>query len=226
MGGGRIGAAIACFDRQREVLRARAIEDADLYPEPELVELLLRVGAPDRAAALAAEYRQRATAKGQPWALGRAARGTALAASAEDYERHFVEALELHARTPDRFEAARTELAFGARLRRERQRVRARTHLRRALESFETLGSAPWAEMARAELAATGETARRRDVTTQTQLTPQELQIALLLGSGHTTRDAASRLFVSPKTIEYHLRSIYRKLEINSRDELAKAMAE
>ena len=79
--------------------------------------------------------------------------------------------------------------------------------------------------MARAELAATGETARRRDVTTVSDLTPQELQIALRLAAGSTTREAAAALFLSPKTIEYHLRNIYRKLEVGSRSELTSAMA-
>jgi DNA-binding CsgD family transcriptional regulator len=113
---------------------------------------------------------------------------------------------------------------YGERLRRNRQRVRAREQLRAALETFERLDAAPWAERARAELAATGETARRRDPATIDQLTPQELQIGMLLASGRTTRQAAAALFLSPKTIEYHLRNIYRKLGIGSREELARAL--
>src|SRR5262249_23555689 len=103
-------------------------------------------------------------------------------------------------------------------------RVRAREELRAALELFERLGAAPWAELARGELAATGETARRRDASTLDALTPQELQIALLIGDGKTTRETAAALFLSPKTIEYHLRHIYRKLDIASRRELAAAL--
>jgi DNA-binding CsgD family transcriptional regulator len=106
-----------------------------------------------------------------------------------------------------------------------RYRTRAREHLRAAFTDFDRLGAAPWAEMARAELAATGESARRRDPSTRDQLTPQELQIALLLAAGRTTREAASTLFLSPKTVEYHLRSVYRKLGVNSRDQLAASMA-
>jgi DNA-binding CsgD family transcriptional regulator len=90
---------------------------------------------------------------------------------------------------------------------------------------FDRLGALPWAERARAELAATGETLRRRDPTTIDELTPQELQIALLLASGKTTREAAAALFLSPKTIEYHLRRVYLKLGIHSRTELAEALA-
>jgi DNA-binding CsgD family transcriptional regulator len=90
--------------------------------------------------------------------------------------------------------------------------------------AFDRLGPSPWGEAAGAELAATGETARRRDPSTLGQLTPQELQIAILLSGGRTTREAAAALFLSPKTIEYHLRSVYRKLGINSRDALARAV--
>ncbi len=92
------------------------------------------------------------------------------------------------------------------------------------MDVFDHLGAEPWSEMARAELAATGETARRRDATTLNDLTPQELQIALSLAGGRTTRETATALFLSPKTIEYHLRNIYRKLSIGSRSELRAAM--
>ena len=85
--------------------------------------------------------------------------------------------------------------------------------------------AAPWAELARTELAATGETARRRDPSTLDELTPQELKVSLLLAEGRTTREAAAALFLSPKTIEYHLRNAYRKLGIRSREELPEALA-
>jgi DNA-binding CsgD family transcriptional regulator len=86
------------------------------------------------------------------------------------------------------------------------------------------LGARPWADRARSELAATGETRRRRDPSTIDELTPQELQIALLLTAGRTTRETAAALFLSPKTVEYHLRHVYEKLAIHSRDELAQAL--
>ena len=103
--------------------------------------------------------------------------------------------------------------------------MRAREQLRAALESFEHLDARSWADRARAELAATGETLRRRDPSTIDELTPQELQIALLLAGGKTTREAAAALFLSPKTVEYHLRHVYQKLDIHSREELAQALA-
>jgi DNA-binding CsgD family transcriptional regulator len=103
--------------------------------------------------------------------------------------------------------------------------VLAREQLEAALDVFERLGAAPWVNTVRSELLATGATLRRRDPTTVDELTAQELQIALLLAGGRTTRETAAALFLSPKTIEYHLRHVYRKLSIHSRDELALAMA-
>jgi DNA-binding CsgD family transcriptional regulator len=142
--------------------------------------------------------------------------------AAEDgFAAAFERALSLHRQTPDAFEAARTRLAFGQRLRRSRNRLLAREHLRTAVDDFDRIGARPWAERARAELAATGETSRRRDAASIDDLTSQELQVALLLTSGKTTRETAAALFLSPKTVEYHLRHVYQRLGIHSREELA-----
>ena len=222
---GRPEAALAHFEEQRAVLRSRGILDADLSPVPELVEIYLRLGRSQEAAEGAGEFERDASTKAQPWALARAARCRGLLAAEGESDRHFETALALHGQTPDAFEAGRTHLTYGARLRRERQRLRARKQLRAAVDVFDRLGADPWSEMARAELAATGETARRRDVTTLNDLTPQELQIALSLAGGRTNRETAAALFLSPKTIEYHLRNVYRKLSIGSRSELKAAMA-
>jgi DNA-binding NarL/FixJ family response regulator len=132
--------------------------------------------------------------------------------------------MQYHSQTTDSFERARTELLFGERLRRARRRVEARRQLRSALRTFERLGAAPWANRAMTELTATGETARPRDDSQRLTLTPQELQVALAIAEGRTTREAAAKLYLSPKTIEYHLRSIYDKLEIRSREELVIAI--
>ncbi|HEX5852311.1 MAG TPA: AAA family ATPase [Solirubrobacteraceae bacterium] len=225
LGLGWPAAAIEHHQAQADALRARGIADVDLSPAPELVEELLRLGRDDDAANVAVDFVAQATAKGQPWALARAARCRGLLADAGELESCFEEALRLHERTPDAFEAARTHLAYGARLRRARKRVRAREQLRTAVAIFERLGARPWVEQADAELAATGETARRRDVSTLDELTPQELRIARLLADGKTTREAAAAIFVSPKTVEYHLRHVYAKLGIHSREELAVAMS-
>ena len=137
-----------------------------------------------------------------------------------DAERHFVQAIEL-ADVLSPFDRARTELLYGEWLRRQRRRVDARRHLRAALEQFQQLAVAPWEARARSELRASGETARKRDPSTSDQLTPQELQIARLVADGKTNPEVAAELFLSPRTIDYHLRKVFAKLEIASRADLA-----
>ena len=205
LGLGRPAVAIEHYVAQVDSLRLHGIADVDLSPAPELLEALLRLGRDEDAAAIAVDFIAQAESKGQPWALARAARCRGLRAAVSDLDTCFEQALALHERTPDVFETARTRLAYGARLRRARKRVRARVELREALSTFERLGADPWADQAAAELAASGETARRRNVSTLDDLTPQELQIARLLSAGKTTREAAAAIFVSPKTVEYHL---------------------
>jgi DNA-binding CsgD family transcriptional regulator len=145
-------------------------------------------------------------------------------AEGREFEDLFEGALKHHEKTPDLFERARTQLAYGERLRRARRRVDARVQLRSALATFDKLGAAPWAERTRTELLATGETARRRDDSTRLDLTPQELQIALSLVAGLKTRETAAKLYLSPKTVEYHLHNVYGKLGIHSRDELRESL--
>jgi DNA-binding CsgD family transcriptional regulator len=135
-------------------------------------------------------------------------------------EANYIHAIELaDALSP--FDAARTELLFGEWLRRRRRRIDARRPLRSAVDRFARLGAAPWEARARAELRASGETARRRDPSTRDQLTPQELQIARLVATGRTNPEVAAQLFLSSRTIDYHLRKVFAKLEIASRAELA-----
>ncbi|MFL5926094.1 MAG: LuxR C-terminal-related transcriptional regulator, partial [Gaiellaceae bacterium] len=159
-----------------------------------------------------------------PWALARAAHLEAFA-SGDDYERAYEAALDCHDRARQPFLRARTELAYGGRLRREGQRRNARDQLRRAVATFEALGARPWADRAAAELLATGEHVRRRDDPDTSQLTPQELQVALLVSRGSTNKEAAAQLFLSPKTIEKRLGSTYAKLGLRSRSELARVFA-
>jgi DNA-binding CsgD family transcriptional regulator len=154
-----------------------------------------------------------------------AARARALLAPPEEADERYREALVVHERTPWRFLHARTELLYGELLRRQRRKTEARAQLRSALERFETLDAAPWADRAAAELRATGETARKRDASTLAQLTPQELQIARLVAEGGRNREIAARLFLSPKTVEYHLRKVFQKLDIASRTDLIRLFA-
>jgi DNA-binding CsgD family transcriptional regulator len=222
---GRAAEAVEHFDRQQRLLAALGITDADLSPGAELVDANVRLGRVEEARRVAAAFQVSAELKGQPWSLARSLRCVGMLAGDDDFASLFEEALRCHAQTPDAFESARTHLAYGERLRRARSRVLARAQLRAALDTFERLGASPWAERARTELGASGETLRRRDPSTLDELTPQELRIALLLAGGKTTRETASALFLSPKTVEYHLRHVYMKLDIHSREELAQALA-
>jgi DNA-binding CsgD family transcriptional regulator len=117
-------------------------------------------------------------------------------------------------------ELGRTELLYGEWLRRRRRKADARVHLRTALALFERLGARPWTERVRAELRASGQTARRRDPSTRQQLTPQELQVVLLAGRGLTNQQIAEQLYVSRHTVGYHLHKVYAKLGITSRADL------
>jgi DNA-binding NarL/FixJ family response regulator len=127
--------------------------------------------------------------------------------------------LRLHDRPLDR---ARTRLLLGEHLRRRRQRVAAREQLRAALGELRALGAALWAERAEAELLASGETARKRDPGTLGELTPQELQVARFVGEGLSNKEVAAQLFLSPRTIDAHLRNVFAKLGITSRTQLAR----
>ncbi len=225
LGAGRTSAALARFDQLTALLADLHIDDVDLSPAPEVVEILLGSGDPDRARSIAARYARDAAEKGQPWALARAARLQAITGSDADSHRHVDRAMQWHGCTLDSFERARTQLAHGVQLRRARHRATARVPLRAALATFEELGATPWADRAAAEVQATGETAHRREVSALRELTPQERHIAGMLTAGRTTRETAAALFLSPKTIEYHLRHIYQKLGVTSRAELAARLA-
>ncbi len=223
---GDTAAAARHFEHQSELMDEHGITDVDLSPAPELVEAYIRQGFDERAHRLTTAFSAAAAAKSQPWSLARALRCQGLTAPAATFASRFDAALREHARTPDLFELARTQLAYGERLRRARNRVLAREQLGAAVEIFERLDARPWSERARAEFQATGVKLRRRDPATLDELTPQELQIALQLAGGKTTRETAAALFLSPKTIEYHLRHVYLKLGIHSREELARTLAD
>jgi DNA-binding CsgD family transcriptional regulator len=187
------------------------------------IEAAVRAGDLDTARAWLQAFEPWAVASQAPWGQAVALHCRALLADDPgEAERLFEAALEMHECAARPFERARTELAFGEHLRRCRRRAHARTHLRAALERFDTLGAALWAERARTELRASGETARKRDPSTLDQLTAQEVQIAQLVAEGRTNRDVAGQLFLSPRTIDYHLRNVFRKLDITSRTELAR----
>jgi DNA-binding CsgD family transcriptional regulator len=224
LGLGGAARAVAHFEHQQQLLADLAITDPDLSPVADLVDGYLKLGRYDDAQRAAASFTVTADAKGQPWSLARALRCRAMLTEDAGFAAFFERAISLHEQTPDAFEAARTRLAYGERLRRSRNRALAREQLRAAADTFDDLDARPWADRARAELAATGETHRRRDVSKIDELTPQELQVALLLAGGKTTRETAAALFLSPKTVDYHLRHVYQRLGIHSRAELAQRL--
>jgi DNA-binding CsgD family transcriptional regulator len=224
LGEGRARQALAHLTALDELHRRWGNRDPDVDPAPDIAEAAMRLGDPQVATAAAERFHPAATAKGQPFALARAERALAIVASDSHFEQHFQAALEHHARTRDSFEAARTRLSYGERLRRARRRREAREQLAAAFEEFSRLGATPWTRRALAEMGATAEHAGRSDPASRHRLTPQEMQVALALAEGMTTREAAAKLYLSPKTVEYHLRNVYDKLEIRTREELRPVM--
>ena len=189
---------------------------------PEVIDAALRLGQPQRAAATLERFAAWAPISDAPLVHGLLARCRAiLTEDPEEAEHLFHEALDHHSRGVNPYEHARTQLAFGERLRRERRRVEARVQLRAALDAFEGLGTSIWADRARGELRATGETARKREPSAVDELTPQELRVARLVAAGASNRDVAAQLFLSPRTVEYHLAKVFTKLGVSSRVELA-----
>ena len=150
----------------------------------------------------------------------------ALATEGDEAIALFEQALEVHTGSATPFERARTQLAFGERLRRGRTRTDARTPLRDALDTFERLAARPWAERARNELRASGAASTRAAVPVADVLSPHELQVAMVVARGATNKEAAASLFVSPKTVEHHLGQIYKKLELRSRTELTALLSD
>lgn len=197
-----------------------------LYCVPDRVEAAVRAGSgqADSVRESARAFAEWADHTGAAWARALAARCRALLAPEAEAGAAYEEALALHTDDGRPFERARTELLFGEWLRRAGRRSEARTPLRSALDTFELLASPPWAERARAELRATGESRARRvgDAEPLERLTPQERQVVRLAATGLTNRDIGAQLFLSPRTVGYHLYNAYPKLGVASRGELAR----
>ena len=163
-------------------------------------------------------------ASGTDWALGIEARSPALLSDGDAAERVRLEAIDRLGRTCIRVELVRAHLLYGEWLRRERRRLDAREQLRAAEEMFTGLGAEAFADRAARELLATGEHARKRTVATRDDLTPQEAQIARLARDGLSNPEIGARLFISPRTVEYHLHKVFGKLGISSRNQLQSAL--
>ena len=193
---------------------------------PELIEALIRAGAADAAAELLEPFSDEAERIGQPYPQAVALRCRGLLAAEDAYESEFERALEHHALDANIFATARTRLAYGERLRRSGRRIDARRELKQAISIFDRLDAVPWSERARSELRATGERVSSRGPAARDELTPQELQVAILAADGNTNREIGTQLFLSPKTIEWHLGHVYRKLGISSRGKLLRVLEE
>ena len=190
------------------------------------LDVAVRAGHLDTAARWLSELEQFADTTDTPHARRVVAYGRALLASHEDSpaaaEEFFRLALGTEPGQDRPFERARTHLAYGEFLRRYRRRVDARDQLRSALQTFQDLGAGPWVHRAEQELRASGETARKRDASTSVALTAQERQIASFVAQGLSNREVAATLFLSPRTIDFHLRNVFAKTGITSRGELAR----
>jgi DNA-binding CsgD family transcriptional regulator len=191
----------------------------------ELIEAGVRCGDTDAASAALDRLSARTQASGTDWALGIEAGSRALLSDGRDAEPLYREAVERLERTRGVVHLARARLLYGEWLRRESRRVDAREQLRAAHESFGDIGAEAFAERARHELAATGETARRRADDVRGVLTPQEAQIARLAKDGLSNPEIGAQLFISPRTVQYHLHKVFLKLDITSRNQLSRVPA-
>ena len=220
---GRYEEALAAAEQAAENPRGLGLWIRDLF---ELIEAAVRSGHKDRAAGPLDQLSEIAHATGTDWALGSYARAAAMLAEGEAAERLYREAIERLSRTRGSETLARAHLLYGEWLRREHRRVDAREQLRVAHAMLLDVGMEAFAERARRELLATGERVRKRTVDTLDELTPQELQVARLAAGGKTNREIGAQLFLSPRTVEWHLSKVFSKLGIASRMELSSALSD
>jgi DNA-binding CsgD family transcriptional regulator len=220
---------LARYEEALSAARQAATNSSDPWTTtwalPELVEAAARIGDSELAQQALARLAETTQPSGTDFALGIEARCRALVSEGADADRLYRESIERLSRAKIRTEVARAHLLFGEYLRREGQRVDARDQLRRAHDMLEAIGMEAFAERARRELAATGEKVRKRDVETRDQLTPQEEQIARLASDGLSNPEIGAQLFLSARTVEWHLRKVFTKLGITSRRQLRAALA-
>jgi DNA-binding CsgD family transcriptional regulator len=190
----------------------------------ELVEAASRTGDGEAAAQALVRLGKHTQGCESEWGLGIEARSRALLAEGEAAERAYLEAIDRLSQTKLRPDLARARLLYGEWLRRANHRTDARGQLRAAHEEFVSMGMEAFAERSRHELLATGEKVRSRRDDTRDELTPQEEQIARLARDGLTNPEIAAQLFLSPRTVEWHLRKVFTKLDIKSRRELRTAL--
>jgi DNA-binding CsgD family transcriptional regulator len=217
---GRHDAALAAAQRSCEHHPAKAYTKALV----EMVEAATRSGRPDLAEDALEQIREGTTLSGTDWALGIEARTRALLGDGDAADRDYREAIERLGRTSVHVELARAHLLYGEWLRRERRRLDARAQLRIAHELLAVMGAEAFAARAARELQATGATARKRTTETRGRLTAQEAHIARLAGGGLSNPEIGARLFISARTVEYHLHKVFTKLGISSRNQLERVL--
>jgi DNA-binding CsgD family transcriptional regulator len=220
---GRYEDALAAAERAADAARGLG---PPILLLAELIEAAARSGHAERATGPLAQLAEIAHAAGTDWALGTHARAAAMLAEREAVERLYREAIERLSHVKTRATLARAHLLYGEWLRREHRRVDAREQLRAAHTMLSDMGMEAFAERARRELLATGETVRKRTVQTLDELTPQELQVARLAADGQTNPEIGAQLFLSPRTVEWHLTKAFGKLGISSRKQLRSALSD
>lgn len=217
----------AALDGLERVCRGPARRDVLMRAVPDLVEAAVRSDAPDRALAALTEFARWAEQVDRPAITGLTLRCRALLSDDDGAEALYAEALRLHERYGGLYDHARTLLVYGEWLRRRRRRTEARAHLEAAVAGFERLGAALWAGRTHGELAAFGGArSEKRGSGPLTLLTPQELQVVQLAAAGHTNKEIAAQLYLSPRTVGHHLYKAYPKLGVTARSELADLVAE
>ena len=219
----RVDAAISELETVERLTEGSGHEEPVIVPwVPDLVEAYARQGRDGDARRVLARLERQAASTASPIAAAAAARCRGLLD--DDFEPAFARALACDDQRPMPFERARTQLAFGRRLHRSCRRAEARERLRAALDAFGRLDADAWACQAEAELRAAG--ARRRRALDDHALTPQELRVAAAVQRGGSNRDIAADLFLSPRTVEFHLGQIYQKLDVHSRTQLIAALSD
>ena len=220
LGAGDAATAVVHLERAREHTQRFGSRDPSfLYTHADLAEAYVRAGRPADAAALTAELAAGAAVTGGAWAAAATARCRLLVEGDDRLDEHIAAALAAHARLTQPFELARTQLCAGERLRRARRRADARPHLAGAYATFAALGTEHWAARAAHELRATGGR-RGESPPNDERLTARERDVCALVAGGATNREVAAALYMSPRTVEHHLRMAYRKLGVRSRTEM------
>ena len=225
LGGGELRGALDHLEQTRRLARRSGLGEPNVVQwAPDLVETQIRLGESAAAERTLARFEHQAARTGGRWARAAARRCRGLLVAGGEVDAVFAEAERLARAVPAPFEYARLELCWGERLRRDGRRVEGRKRLGKALEGFESLGAGPWAHRAAREIRGSGARAHRGPTARSTELTGQETEVVRLVAEGLTNKQVAAHLFLSPKTVEFHLGHAFRKLDVRTRTQLARVV--